>query len=304
MIEYQARPCTQARAEHAEGPSWDGAQQDLLWVDIYGHRVLRASPVAGHVLAPGEASSFDIGRCVSAVVPLEDPDAGHLIADELGVAHLPADGRVAPLVELEPGGAGRIRMNDAKCDPQGRLWAGSMAHDKAPGAASLYRIDPDLSVTTAIAGVTISNGLAWTRDAATMYYIDTPRQRVDRLRLTGTGDIAASEVSFEIPPSEGAPDGMAMDEEGCLWVALWGGWQVVRFSPAGEKLARVAVDAERVSSCAFGGPDGRTLFITTSQEDMTAAERDAQPHAGKLFAAEVDPSGPPADRFAGSQLKA
>jgi sugar lactone lactonase YvrE len=299
VIEYVACRATDVRAEHAEGPAWDGAAGALLWVDIYGHAVLRATQVPDDPLRLGAVERFDVGQCVGAVVPCAAAD-GHLIADELGVARLAPDGTVTPLRELEAGGRGRMRTNDAKCDPHGRFWVGSMAHAKTPGAASLFRVERDLRDVRVLDGLTISNGLAWTRDGATMFFIDTPRQRVERLALDRAGDVIAHDVAFTIEPSEGAPDGMAIDDEGCLWVALFGGGQVQRYAPSGELLARVDVEVPKVSSCAFGGADGRTLFITTSQEGLTPAEREQQVHAGKVFAVRVDVAGPPADPFTGA----
>lgn len=142
-----------------------------------------------------------------------------------------------------------------------------------------------------LADVTISNGLAW-RNPDELYYIDTPTQRVDLVTADGR-----REPAFAVDPGLGAPDGMTIDAEGALWVALWDGSAVVRFSPRGEVLARVDVPATQVSSCCFGGPDLTTLFVTTSQEGFTPEQSAAEPHAGKLFAVETDATGLPADRY-------
>jgi len=158
----------------------------------------------------------------------------------------------------------------------------------------LYRLDPDLTLTVALTGVTISNGMAWPGDQ-TMYYIDTPTGRVDRFRVRDDGTLADRTPVIEV--DGGAPDGMCIDDEGCLWVALWGGHAVHRYAPTGELLAVVAVDAPQVSSCCLGGADGRTLFITTSQEGMSADDRARHPHPGKLFSVDVGVTGRPAAAF-------
>jgi sugar lactone lactonase YvrE len=295
-VTYVAEPCVDVRAEHAEGPAWDAARAELLWVDILGHRVHRArarhdggrtwlEPVAVH----------DVGQCVTAVVPLADRDAGWMVASERGFGHLRADGTLHVVAEPEAATGGRTRMNDGKCDPSGRFWAGSMAWDVEPRAGRLYRMAVDGGVEVVLASVTVSNGLAWTPDGETMYFIDTLTRRVDRLAVdAGTGELLARETAFEVDADEGWPDGMTIDDEGCLWVALWGRGQVVRYATDGRVLARVRVGPDQVSSCSFGGPERRTLFITTSQEGLDAAARSRQPDAGRVFCVDVDVTGPPA----------
>jgi sugar lactone lactonase YvrE len=295
-VTYVAEPCAALRCEHAEGPTWDAGRGELLWVDILGHRVHRArarreggrtwlEPVAAH----------DVGQCVGAVVPLADASGGWMVASERGFGHLRPDGTLRVITEPEAPGGGRTRMNDGKCDPAGRFWAGSLAWDVEPGAGRLYRMDLDGGVDTVLPSVTVSNGLAWTPDGATMYYIDTLTRRVDRLTLdAATGEPLARETAFPVGADEGWPDGMTIDDEGCLWVALWGGGQVIRYSTDGRVLARVRVEPEQVSSCAFGGEERRTLFITTSQEGLDAAARRRRPDAGRVFCVDVDVTGPPA----------
>jgi sugar lactone lactonase YvrE len=188
-------------------------------------------------------------------------------------------------------------MNDGKCDAQGRFWAGSMSEDEVTGAATLYRLDPDLTLTPVLRDVTISNGLAWSADGRTFFYADTPTQRVDAFTVTDEGTLTDRRTVVRLPDGAGLPDGMCIDTEGALWVALWGGHAVRRYAPTGELLAVVEVDAAQVSSCCFGGPALDTLFITTSQEGMDGAARAADPNAGRLFAAAVGVTGTPAARF-------
>jgi sugar lactone lactonase YvrE len=291
-----AEPCGVVRAEHAEGPTWDAAREELLWVDILGHRVhrARARRAAGRTrLEP--VAVHDVGQCVTAVVPLAEADGGWMVASERGFGQLRPDGTLRVIAEPEAPAAGRTRMNDGKCDPAGRFWAGSMAWDVEPGAGRLYRMDLDGRVATVLESVTVSNGLAWMPDGATMYFIDTLTRRVDRLTLdVAKGEPRARETAFAVDPDEGWPDGMTIDDEGCLWVALWGGGQVIRYTPDGRVLARVRVGPEQVSSCAFGGAERRTLFITTSQEGLDAAARRRRPDAGRVFCVDVEVTGPPA----------
>src|SRR5262249_54461557 len=142
----------------------------------------------------------------------------------------------------------RMRMNDGKCDPSGAFWAGSMAWDKTNGAGTLYHLGPQGDLTVALRDLTISNGLAWSSDGTHMYFIDTPTQHVDRFDLDSGGRLTNRTTVVTIDPQEGQPDGMAIDAEDCLWVALWNGWSVRRYSPAGKLLATVEVDAPQVSS--------------------------------------------------------
>jgi sugar lactone lactonase YvrE len=293
METWQAAVATEARYHHAEGPGWDARTGRLLWIDQY----------AGHVHVGGwdrgsrrvvSERRYELGSPVGAVVPDGTSD-GWIAAAAQGFVRLDADGTVTLLPQPAAGAPRRMRMNDGKCDPAGRFWAGNMAFEKTPGVASLFRLDPDLSVTTVLDGVTISNGLDWTDGGATMYYIDTPTQRVDRFRVTADGRLTDRTPVVRI--NDGSPDGMTLDAEGCLWVAVWGAGAVHRYAPTGELLAVVDVGAPQVSSCAFGGPDGRTLFITTSQEGYDDQESSAHPDAGRLFAVDVDVAGSPAAPF-------
>jgi sugar lactone lactonase YvrE len=176
-----------------------------------------------------------------------------------------------------------IRMNEGGCDPYGRFYCGSMAYDQRPGAGTVYRLDPDLSVEPVMEDVTISNGIVWSLDGAHVYYIDTPTQRIDLFDAdAATGALTGRRPFVQIDPADGAPDGMTIDVEGGLWVALWGGSEVRRYSPTGTLDARITLPASRVTACTFGGPDLRDLYITTSQLEIAEG---AEPAAGALFRA-------------------
>lgn len=293
MKRYTARPATPQRAEHAEGFTWDARSGRLAWVDQFAGLVHLAHHQPGMGVLQ-RSRTYEVGSAVGAVVPTAEADGGWMLACGAGFAHLAADGTVTVVREPESAHRATLRMNDGKCDPSGRFWAGSMAWSKAPGAGTLYRLDGDLSVSAVLTGLTISNGLAWTPDGSTLYFIDTPTQRVDRFTVAADGTLSGRRPAVRVDPATGAPDGMAIDDEGCLWVALWGGWAVRRYSPRGEVLAHVDVGAPQVSSCAFGGAAGRTLFVTTSQEGYGPEESERFPDAGRLFCADVDVTGPPA----------
>ncbi|SEG67677.1 Sugar lactone lactonase YvrE [Actinacidiphila yanglinensis] len=239
--------------------------------------------------------TYRAGQAVGAVVPCADAGQGWVVASEFGFSRLHADGTFQVLAEPERGRRPVTRMNDGTCDPRGRFWAGSMAHDRTRGAGTLHLLAGDTS-RPMLGEVTISNGMAWTGPDEFLY-IDTPTQRVDRLGVAGNGAITSRETAFAIAPGLGSPDGMTADREGCLWIAMWGAGSVLRFTPAGEVVARITLPARQVSSCCFGGPELRTLFITTSQEDYTPEQSAREPDAGRLFAAEVDVPGLPADLY-------
>jgi sugar lactone lactonase YvrE len=191
-------------------------------------------------------------------------------------------------------------MNDGKVDPQGRFWAGTTDIDHRPGLGTLYRLGADLTVSPMLADVTISNGLDWTADGATMYFIDTPTRQVDRFSFEpSTGSISDRKRAVTIRPGAGDPDGMTLDADDHLWVALWDGWAVERYAPNGDLELRVEVPAAQATSCTFGGSDLDVLFITTAQKGFSVGGRPDQPQAGGLFACRPGVRGRPAHRFAG-----
>jgi sugar lactone lactonase YvrE len=179
-------------------------------------------------------------------------------------------------------------MNDGACDPEGRFWAGSMAYDATPGAGSLFRVDRDGTLTTVLEGVTVSNGLAWDPDGRSLYYIDSATGGVDRFTYDrATGDVAGRRRMIEVPRELGEPDGMTVDADGCLWIALWNGGQVRRYDPGGRLLESVEVPVARPTSCAFGGRALDRLFVTTSRFGLDPGALSEQPLAGALLV--VDP---------------
>src|SRR5918999_4891566 len=176
------------------------------------------------------------------------------------------------------------RMNDGKCDPAGRFWAGTMAMDGARGRGALYRLDADRSVARMLGAVSVSNGLAWSADSSTMYYIDTPTGSVDAFEFDAdAGAISGRRPFVKIDGGDGMPDGMTIDSEGGLWVALWGGGAVHRYDAGGRLDGIVEVPASLTTSCTFGGSDLGDLYITTASTGLGEAELRDQPLAGSLF---------------------
>ena len=177
------------------------------------------------------------------------------------------------------------RFNDGRCDPAGRFWAGTMALSEEEGAGNVYMMDQDGHVSTKIKDVTISNGLAWSADKKTLYYIDTPTHEIVAFDFDLTsGKISNKRAVIKIAKEEGSPDGMTIDSEDMLWIAHWGGWQVTRWDPrTGRQLNRIALPVSKVTSCTFGGDTLEDLYITTASVDLTEQEMKEQPLAGALF---------------------
>ena len=277
-----------------EGPVWDDRTGTLLWVDIIrGHVHLLKTATAAY-------RRLDLGEMVGVVALREN---GHLIAGiRSGIADVDiltgtVTRRFAPESHLPDN-----RFNDGKCDPAGRFWAGTMPLSASRPDGSLYLVGKEGSLHRMITGVTISNGLAWSTDRKKMYYIDTPTFEVACFDYDeATGSIDRRRTAFKIPRSAGAPDGMTIDAEGMLWVAHWGGWQVTRWDPTtGAMIDKIKLPVSNVTSCTFGGPDLRDLYITSAREGLTSAQLEAQPLAGSLFVIkQSDWKGLPAARYSG-----
>lgn len=297
-------PLLAERFEHPEGVVWDAAAERLLWVDLLQGRV-HACDADG-----GRLDALDLGRPVGAVAPraggglvcavregfaLVDAAAGALAAS-------PESRTIDDRLRDAP-----LRMNDGAVDPRGRFWAGSMAWEDAPAppaagsppAGALYRLDPDGTVGEQLAGVGISNGLGWSPEGDRCYYVDSVTGRVDAFAFDlDAGALGARTTLAEIEGGA-APDGLAVDADGCVWVALWGGWEVRRLTPAGVVDRVVELPGAHVSTCAFGGPGLRTLYVSVSQQGLDERALREQPGAGHLFALDAGVAGLPTHAFAG-----
>lgn len=287
----QAALAIDARARLAEGPTWDADEGRLIWVDITGRAV--------HELRPGngehERRSWPVPEDVGAAVPRAG--GGLVLAVRGGFAALDDAGGYTELAPVEADRQ-ENRMNDAKCDPYGRLWAGTMTDRRSDmDAGALYRLDADGSIATVLTDVGLSNGMGWSPDRDTFYYIDTTSGGVDAFDFDPDAGIGNRRRLVTI--EGGKPDGMTTDDTGCLWVAVINSGQVRRYTPTGELDTVVDVPASRVTSCAFGGPGHDELFITSAKDGLDEAARSAQPQAGGLFHCQPGITGPAATPYAG-----
>tara|TARA_Y100000991_G_scaffold16046_1_gene10740 strand:+ start:166 stop:1065 length:900 start_codon:yes stop_codon:yes gene_type:complete len=290
----QARCVLEARAHLAEGPHWWAERSKLLWVDIEASRIGLFDPCSG------QNSFVDVGCHVGCVVPTASQDLLAATAD--GFLRVNPINGARTLLHHPEAHCLDNRFNDGKCDPWGRLWAGSMHYEFVPGAAALWRLDTNLESRRMRSAVTISNGLAWSSDRRFLYFIDSPTLQVLRLPLDEQGDPTdQGTVCVEIPASWNCvPDGMTIDAEGMLWIALHDGSAVTRWDPtSGEHLATVELPCSKVTSCCFGGENLDQLFITTARHQLDPDQLEKQPLAGGLFVAEVGVAGLLAQTFDG-----
>jgi sugar lactone lactonase YvrE len=200
--------------------------------------------------------------------------------------------KISPLVDIEPSSSGN-RCNDGACDSLGRLWIGTMHLEQKEGAAAVYLVDDQLNVRKKISNTTISNGIVWSPDKKRLYFIDSPTHVVRSfLYNENSGEIIFEKNVVEIPSETGSPDGMAIDEEGMLWVAHWGGFGVYRWNPEnGKLLDKIEVPVPQVSSCAFTGDDLNHLIITSARENMSKEDLKKYPESGNVFVAKTPVKG-------------
>jgi sugar lactone lactonase YvrE len=293
----QAAPATPTPAEHGEGPIWDAARSEVVWVDITAGLVRRGRVSGDDVVDVAEHRG---GDTVGFVVPAAA--GGWLLGAGAGITRLTPDGEASALIELtgEGGSAeqGGTRMNDGACDRAGRFFGGTMAFDESPGAGTLYRLDLDGSVSVVLDGLTVSNGLGWSPDDRTVYLSDSGAKTVWAFDYDlDAGTFGPRRVLLDFSADDGVADGLTVDDEGCLWTALWGGGQVRRYSPDGELLTVVDVPGvQNTTSCAFAGD---LLVISTSVHGLHDDARAAQPDAGRLFTVRPGVSGPAAYPYRG-----
>ncbi len=282
-----------AKAALGEGAIWNAAQQELYWINIEGKEL--------HVYRPATNQDihFSTPTRPGTVVPYKKDEV--LIALQNGIHRMnTATGKLTFIID--PIQDSNIRFNDGKCDPAGRFWVGTMHLQYHKGAAVLYRMDRDGSVHQMLDSVTISNGIVWSQDKKTMYYIDTPTGTVEAFDYNdATGNISNRRVVVTVPPGMGSPDGMTIDSNGNLWTAMYGGYAVICWNPAtGKMIQKIEVPAPNVTSCAFGGSDLKTLYITTARQGMKEDELAKYPAAGGLFSVPLDVAGVEAFFYKGS----
>lgn len=290
-----AQPATDERFTLAEGPVWDAARRRLLWVDILGKQVLEGA-FGGDRIDVTRRHAFDV---MVGAVSVADDGSLLVAAQEHFVVQRPDGSRlIGPRVV--PAGAGR-RLNDGSTDPAGRFVVGTLSLDEPSESETLLRLEQNGDVTHLDGDLTLSNGLAWSADGRQMYSVDTLRRTV-YVRSYDPASGAVGERRPHLRLADGSPDGIALDAEGHLWVAVWGAGEVRRFAPDGTPSAKMSVAAPHTSSVAFAGDDLRTLVITTARAELSDEQLSAAPHSGRLFTARVDVPGLPVPNWAGSSV--
>jgi sugar lactone lactonase YvrE len=281
----RAEQVTEVCTTHGEGAVWADAWGGLRFVDL----------LAGDVLAlasSGAITRHAVGQVAACVRPRAA--SGMVVAVERGFAVYDDDGVRQRDWELwaDPG----VRMNEGSCDPDGRFWCGSTAYDESPGAGSLYRLDVDGSTSTAMSGLTIPNGLGFSPDGRIAYHADSATQEVAAYDYDPVQGLVGRRTFVRIAVEEGSPDGLTVDADGRVWVAIWAGGQVRCYAPDGQLEAVVEVPAHQTTSCTFGGPDRRDLYVTTSRRGLG---KSAEAGAGAVFAVRPGATGQPVLPFLG-----
>jgi len=274
-----------------EGPVWCPREQALYWVDIEGSAVHR------HDWRTDRTEIWPMPEMVGSLALREG--GGLVVALRGGISFLDTATRALTPIAAPHAGQTHLRFNDGKCDRQGRFWVGSMNIGERAPHGTLYRLDPGGACTAVLTDIDIPNSLCWSPDGATMYFSDSPLHTMSAYPFdTATGTLGAGRVFARVAPPA-VPDGATVDAEGFVWCAHWGGWRVVRTAPDGTVDRVIDVPVAHPTSCAFGGPEMATLFVTSASAPLDDAGRQAQPLAGALMAMEVGARGIAEPRFAG-----
>jgi sugar lactone lactonase YvrE len=275
-----------------EGPIWSVEEGALYWVDIVAPAIHRLDPASGahrYWPMPEHVGSLSIREQGGLVVAVKSGFG--LFTPESGELEMVNDAE-AELLDN--------RFNDGRCDRDGRFLAGSLGYGEDRPAGALWRLDPDHSASPVLRDVTISNGLCFSPSGDIMYFADTPTREIRAYDYDRAAGVPSNpRVIATVEDTPGWPDGAITDSEGCIWNAEWDGARVVRYTPDGRIDRVIAVPARRATCCAFGGPDLKTLYITTAWDRMKPSEREEWPLSGNLFALEVDVPGIPDAKFAG-----
>lgn len=279
MTEHKAELVIDADAMLAEGSIWHPTEQKLYWIDIEHGELHRYDPEKDY------DEMLKLPQRIGTVVPIRS--GGMLGGLEDQIAKIDMDsGSIEKLVDLEKDRPG-TRCNDGKCDPAGRFWVGTMGLNAEEHAGALYRIDGDGQVDKILDQLTIPNGLIWLHDHKTFYHIDSPEGNVKAYDYDiDSGSISNPRTVINIPDEWGLPDGMTIDEEGMLWIAVFGGSMVGRWNPEdGQLIQKVTLPVPDITSCAFGGPELDILYITTAQHELDEEEKKKFPQSGGIFKA-------------------
>ncbi len=274
-----------AKATLGESPAWDAKTQTLYWVDILEKRVY----ANGKLL-------LQLEDFVGCVAPRQD--GGLILTQRFGFWTMNADSDRLITFASPKGEPSNNRFNDGKCDPHGRFLAGTMDANEQEASGSLYSLSPDGRLKRLLKEIRISNGLAWSPDARTMYFIDTPTREVKAFDYDiETGQLANPRVLIHFAETFGWPDGMTTDMNGNLWIAMWGGARVTQWSPKGALLEQFGLPALNVTSCVFGGPDLNELYITSARSGLEPAKLRKYPQSGGVFRIQTNVTGMPTFPF-------
>lgn len=286
MIDARATVAVRHPTVFGEGPVWDARDATVWWVDMDGRELL------GWSRREDRLRRFALERAPSALVPAAS--GGFLVLSGRRCSRWRPGGTPQVYLELDDA-EDDVGFNDAKCDPRGRLWVGTVAEDRRAGAGALYRIAAGRAERM-LDGITLSNGLGWSPDARTMYFVDTLTHRVDAFDFdAGRGRIDRRRSFHRVDPDDGLPDGLSVDAHGVVWLALWGAGEVRAIAPDGRVLGAVRLGVRSSTSCTFGGGDLQTLFVTTAG---VGSGLPAAPDAGGLFATRVPVAGQPVPLYA------
>jgi len=290
MMQDSLQNVLTARARLGEGPCWNADEQRLYWVDIYNHRVHQFYP------ATGEHQFFDVGDVVGCLAPAGSNRL--LMALRTQLAWLDTQSGAVRAIATVEHAHPETRFNDGKCDAAGRFWFGSVSSQA--DQACLYRYAADGSLKTMETGLTISNGLGWSPDNQTFYLTDSYRRRIYAYDFDlETGELGDRRVLIDLTGEVFEPDGLVIDQTGCIWSAMWNGWCIIRFDPDGKEMMRVQMPVQRPTSCTFGGENLSTLYITTAAIGLSEAEIEKSFYSGDVFALQTNVTGLPTYHFNG-----
>ncbi|WP_082582328.1 SMP-30/gluconolactonase/LRE family protein [Aeromicrobium sp. Root236] len=262
------------RASLGEGPFWDSSTENIHWIDLAEGRILRTDPLTA------KTNVVSVGKQIGAVWPMESGD--RVVAHETGIGVLHGEG---PVVDIPPVLASDERCNDARPDACGRLWFGTTAKVPTPGRGCLYRLDTDWSLTRVLDGLGLPNGLGWSPDGYEFYLVDSLDRTIRAYSFDPEGgDLSKCRVLVRFSEEEGLPDGCAVDRAGHLWVAMWGGGTILELDADGKIVQRVNLPVMYPTSCAIGGQDGDTMYITSAQVTSNPSPHDLD---GRLLSVEM-----------------